>query len=161
MKGAIRRIAWGFVRGGVAAMAMTGMRQMTKGFGLVEQSPPDAIVKQRASGLLVRSPRLAFLVARRETALIELAHWFYGAVGGVGFAMLPRLVLRSRWAGPGYGVLTTLMFELGIVPILGLDKAKKIRLIERLAFTADHLLYSLILAGGREWVLPEKGRPRR
>lgn len=161
MKGAIRRIAWGFVRGGVAAMAMTGMRQMTKGFGLVEQSPPDAIIKQRASGLLVRSPRLAFLVARRETALIELAHWFYGAVGGVGFAMLPRLVLRSRWVGLGYGVLTTLMFELGIVPILGLDKAKKIRPIERLAFTADHLLYSLILAGGREWVLPEKGRPRR
>lgn len=161
MKGAIRRLAWGFVRGGIAAMAMTGMRQMTKGFGLVEQTPPDAIVKQRASGLLVRSPRLAFLVARRETALIELAHWFYGAVGGAGFAMLPRPVLRSRWAGPGYGVLTTLMFELGIVPILGLDKAKKIRPIERLAFTADHLLYSLILAGGREWALPEKERPRR
>lgn len=82
MNGAIRRIASGFVRGGVASMAMTGMRQMTKGFGLVEQTPPDAIVKQRASGLLVRSPRLAFLVAKRETALIELAHWFYGAVGG-------------------------------------------------------------------------------
>lgn len=161
MKGSVRRIAWGILRGGVAAMAMTGMRQMTKGFGLVEQTPPDAIVKQRASGLLVRSPRLAYLVARRETALIELAHWFYGAVGGAAFAVLPRPLLRSRWVGLAYGVLTVLMFELGIVPVLGLDKAKKIRKAERLAFTADHLLYGLILAGGGEWALPETERPRR
>ncbi len=156
MSGTTRRIAWGVVRGTVAAMAMTGMRQMAKGFGLVEQTPPDAIVKQRASGVLVRMPRLAYLVAKRETALIELAHWFYGAGGGAAFAMLPRSVLRSRWAGPGYGVLTTLMFELGIAPILGLDKARKIRLIERLMFAADHLLYGLILAGGRQWALPDQ-----
>ena len=54
-----RRLARGLVRGTVAAMAMTGVRQVTTGLGLVEQTPPDAIIKQRAPGLLSRhySPR--------------------------------------------------------------------------------------------------------
>jgi hypothetical protein len=151
-----RRMAWGVVRGTIAAMAMTGMRQVTTGLGLVEQTPPDAILKQRAPGLLVRMPRLAFFVARRETAVIELAHWAYGAAGGAAFVMLPRSVLRSAWAGPVYGLLTTVLFELAIAPILGLEQAKKIRPAERLMFTADHLLYGVILAGGRSWALPKK-----
>jgi len=138
-------------------MAMTGMRQVTTGLGLVEQTPPDAIIKQRASGLLVRMPRLAFLVAKRQTAVIELAHWFYGAAGGAAFAMLPASVRGSRWAGLGYGLLTTALFELAIAPVLGLDKAKKIRPSEQLMFTADHLLYGFILAGDRKWVLPTMG----
>jgi uncharacterized membrane protein YagU involved in acid resistance len=139
-------------------MAMTGVRQVTTGLGLVEQTPPDAIIKQRAPGLLVRMPRLAFLVARRQAALVELAHWFYGAGGGAAFAMLlPESVRRrSVWAGIGYGLFTTLVFELGIVPILGLDKFKKIRPIEQLMFTADHLLYGLILAEGEKRAVPER-----
>src|SRR5215213_1565843 len=52
------RLARGLVRGTVAAMAMTGVRQVTTGLGLVEQTPPDAIIKQRDPGLLVRTPRL-------------------------------------------------------------------------------------------------------
>ena len=153
-----RRLARGLVRGTVAAMAMTGVRQVTTGLGLVEQTPPDAIIKQRAPGLLVRMPRLAFLVARRQAALVELAHWFYGAGGGAAFAMLPDSVRRrSVWAsGIGYGLFTTLVFELGIVPILGLDKFKKIRPIEQLMFTADHLLYGLILAEGEKRAVPER-----
>ena len=83
MDGARRRLARGLVRGTVAAMAMTGVRQVTTGLGLVGQTPPDAIIKQRAPGLLVRMPRLAFLVAKRQTALVELAHWFYGAGAGL------------------------------------------------------------------------------
>jgi hypothetical protein len=50
------------------------------------------------------------------------------------------------------------VFELGIVPILGLDKFKKIRPIEQLMFTADHLLYGLILAEGEKRALPERRR---
>ena len=154
-----QRIARGVVWGTVAAMAMTGMRQVTTGLGLVEQTPPEAIIKQRASGVLVRMPRLAFLVAKRQHALIELAHWFYGAGGGAAFTMLPDSVRRRNiLAGLGYGLLTTLLFELGIAPILGLDKAKKIRPSERLMFTADHLLYGLILAEGEKRALPEKRR---
>ena len=153
------RLARGIVRGTIAAMAMTGVRQVTTGLGLVEQTPPDAIIKQRAPGLLVRMPRLAFLVAKRQTALVELAHWFYGAVGGAGFTMLPDSVRRrSVSAGIGYGLLTTLVFELGIVPILGLDKFKKIRPTEQLMFTADHLLYGLIIAEGEKRALPEQRR---
>jgi hypothetical protein len=71
--------------------------------------------------------------------------------------MLPDSVRRrSVWAGIGYGLFTTLVFELCIVPILGLDKFKKIRPIEQLMFTADHLLYGLILAEGEKRALPEK-----
>jgi hypothetical protein len=159
MKDATRRIIRGTVRGTVAAMAMTGMRQVTTGLGLVEQTPPDAIIKQRAPGLLVRMPRLAFFVAKRQTAVVELAHWFYGAGAGGAFAMLPASVRRrSTLAGVGYGLFTTVLFELGIVPILGLDKAKKIRATERLMFTADHLLYGLILAEGEKRALPERRR---
>lgn len=154
------RVVWGIVRGSVAAMAMTGLRQVTTGLALVEQTPPDAIFKQRAPGVLVRVPRLAYFVARHERAVIELAHWFYGAAGGGAFALLPRSVLRSNWAGPGYGLLTWLLFELSIAPVLGLEQAKKIRLTERLMFAADHLLYGVVLAGDRELAQPSRHRPR-
>jgi hypothetical protein len=53
---------------------------------------------------------------------------------------------------------TTLVFELSIVPILGLDKFKKLRPIEQLMFTADHLLYGVILAEGEKRALPEQRR---
>jgi hypothetical protein len=105
-------------------------------------------------------PRLAYFVARHERAVIELAHWFYGAAGGGAFALLPRSVLRSNWAGPGYGLLTWLLFELSIAPVLGLEQAKKIRPTERLMFAADHLLYGVVLAGDRELAQPSRHRPR-
>lgn len=147
------RIAYGVARGAVAAMAMTAVRQLTTGLGLVEQTPPDAIFKQRASGPLVQSPRLAYFVARRETAVIELAHWLYGAGGGAAFALLPRDLLRRQWAGPAYGLATWVGFELSIAPLLGLDHAWRVRPVERLTFAADHLLYGVILAGNRRWAL--------
>ena len=46
--------------GAVGAMAMTGMRVMTTELGLVEQTPPQALSRQRARGvraLLRRAPR--------------------------------------------------------------------------------------------------------
>jgi hypothetical protein len=160
LAGRKERIARGIVRGSVAAMAMTGLRQVTTGLGLVEQTPPDAIFKQRAPGVLVRMPRLAFYVAKHERAVIELAHWFYGAAGGGAFALLPRSVLRSNWAGPGYGLLTWVLFELSIAPVLGLEQAKKVRLTERLMFAADHLLYGVLLAGDRD-LAPSRRRRLR
>lgn len=150
------RIALGVARGVVAAMAMTGMRQFTLGLGLVDQTPPHAMFKQRASGPLVRSPRLAYFVARREVAVIELAHWFYGAGGGAAFALLPREALESPWVGPAYGLATWVAFELSIAPLLGLDQARRIRAVERLMFAADHLLYGVALAGSRRWALPRR-----
>lgn len=151
------RVRTGLARGIVAAMTMTALRQVTTGLGWVEQTPPDAVLKQRAFGAIVRMPRLAYFVARRQVALVELAHWTYGAGGGVAFALLPPTVLRSKWAGPGFGLATWVVFELSIAPVLGLDQATKIRPIERLTFAADHVLYGVVLARAGAWAL--RGAP--
>ena len=134
-------IAHAGVRGAIAAMAMTGMRVLTVELGLLKESPPQGIVRQRARRLIRRAPR------RHRRAVIELAHWGYGAVGGVGFALLPKSVRRRRrWVGPIYGLLIWLGFELGIAPLLGLREARESRLVERAALAADHVLYGLVLS---------------
>jgi hypothetical protein len=130
-------------RGAVAAMAMTGMRVFTVEVGLVEQTPPQAIANQKARGLLMHVPR------DRRRAAIELFHWSYGAGGGAAFALLPDGLRRQPYAGPVYGLLVWLGFELGIAPILGLSQAKKLRLADRVGLAADHLLYGLVLNEGR------------
>jgi uncharacterized membrane protein YagU involved in acid resistance len=133
-------IAHAGLRGAIAAAAMTGMRAFTVDVGLVDQTPPQAIARQRASGLIRRVPK------RRRRAAIELAHWSYGAVGGAAFAVLPEAVRRRAWAGPAYGLLVWLGFELCLAPVLGLKQAGKQRPVERAALAADHLLYGLVLS---------------
>lgn len=133
----------GAARGAVGAMAMTGMRVMTTELGLLEQTPPEALSRQRARGLralLRRAPR------RQRTGLVEAAHWTFGAGGGAAFGALPRDVRRRRWAGPIYGLVVWLGFELGIAPTLGLSQSKRLRPIDRLALAADHLLYGVVLS---------------
>ena len=137
------RIAHAAVRGVIAAMAMTGMRAFTIDVGLIRESPPQAILRQRAKGLIRRVPR-----GRRRGA-IELAHWAYGAVGGAAFALLPEPVRQRGWAGPVYGLVTWLSFEAVIAPGLGLSQAKKLRTVERTALAIDHLLYGLVLSETR------------
>ena len=124
-------------------MAMTGMRMLTVHVGLVRQTPPDAIAKQRAQGLMARIPR------KRRRAAVELAHWSYGGMGGAIFGALPDSLRRRAWAGPSYGVATWLGFELALAPMLGLKQARRLRLVERAALAADHLLYGLVLSEGR------------
>lgn len=133
-------------RGAVGAMAMTGMRVLTTELGLLEQAPPAAVTRQRARGvraLLRRAPR------RQRRGLVELAHWAFGAAGGAAFGALPGGVRSRPWAGPVYGLVVWLGFELGIAPVLGLSQAKRVRLVDRLALAADHLLYGLVLSGMR------------
>ena len=130
----------GAMRGAVGAMAMTGMRVLTTELGLVEETPPKAVSRQRASALLRRAPR------RQRRALVEAAHWAFGAGGGAAFGALPGGVRRRRWAGPVYGLVVWLGFELGIAPVLGLSQAKRVRPVDRLALAADHLLYGLVLS---------------
>jgi hypothetical protein len=141
-------LAHGAVRGAIAAMAMTGMRSITVGLGVVEETPPRAILRQRARGLLRRIPR------NRRRAAIELAHWTYGSAGGLMFATLPDGIRLRAWAGPAYGLALWVAFEAGIAPALGLAQAKHPRPIERLAFAADHVLYGFVLSELRS-------RPRR
>ena len=139
----------GAARGAVGAMAMTGMRVLTTELGLVEQTPPQAVGRQRARGLralLRRAPR------KQRRGLTEAAHWAFGAGGGAAFGALPSAVRRRPWAGPVYGLLVWLGFELGIAPALGLSQAKRVRPVDRLALAADHLLYGLVLSGSRRGV---------
>ncbi len=132
--------------GTVGAMAMTGMRVLTTELGLVEQTPPQALAHQRARGvraLLRRAPR------KQRRGLIEAAHWAFGASGGAAFGALPRPMRRQSWAGPAYGLVVWLGFELGIAPALGLSQAKRPRPVDRLALAADHVLYGVVLSATR------------
>jgi len=124
-------------------MAMTGMRAFTQDLDLVEETPPKAIFKQRAAGLRRRVPR------NRRRAAVELAHWGYGAAGGVAFGLLPDGLRRREWAGPLYGLVVWLAFEGAIAPALGLTQARKLRIGERLALAGDHLLYGFVLSETR------------
>jgi hypothetical protein len=135
-----KEVAHAAVRGAIAAMAMTGMRRLTVSLGIVDQPPPEAIIKQKARGLIAMVPK------KKRPAAIELAHWSYGAGGGAVFGMLPDDVRRRAWAGPIYGFLVWVGFEVGIAPALGLEQAKRIRLAERAALAADHLLYGLVVS---------------
>lgn len=61
-------------RGAVAAMAMTGLRQMTTSLGLVERTPPDSVLSQTAPQLFYRVPvdrRAAPRSWRRSTGRTE------------------------------------------------------------------------------------------
>jgi len=136
-------IAHGALRGAIAAMAMTGMRNVTTGLGIVKETPPIAIVRQRALGISKKLPR------KRRRAATELFHWGYGAAGGAVFAALPAQVRQAPWAGPAYGLAVWIGFEMGIAPVLGLDLGKRERAAERLAFALDHLLYGFVLSETR------------
>jgi hypothetical protein len=131
------------LRGVIAAMAMSGMRAGTKSLGLVKQSPPQAVFRQRARFLLWSVPR------KRRRAMEELTHWSYGAAGGVIYGALPDGVRRRAWSGPLYGLALWLGFELGVSPLLGLKQAHQLRPLERGALAADHLLYGLVLSETR------------
>ncbi len=137
---ALDEIAHGALRGAIGAMAMSGLRTVTVDLGLVQETPPDAILRRRATGLLKRVPR-----SHRRSA-IELAHWAYGAGGGVAFAALPDSVRRRPWVGPAYGLAAWLAFEAGIAPALGLPHARRSRKRESLGIALDHLLYGFALS---------------
>jgi hypothetical protein len=131
------------MRGAIAAMAMTGVRAFTVSLGLVKESPPRAIMRKRARGLLRMLPR------KRRRAAIEAVHWTYGAGGGLLFGALPDALRRRAWAGPLYGLALWLGFELALAPALGLRHAKRPRVAERAALAADHALYGLVLSETR------------
>jgi hypothetical protein len=132
------------VWGAVAAMAMSGMRTLTNELGLVGETPPEAMAREGAGGLLMQIP------PGKRGAVVELSHWGFGAVGGAFFGVLPRWLRRRNWAGAAYGLLVWLGFEAGLAPALGLSKAKATRPVERAALAADHVLYGLVLAMGLE-----------
>ena len=133
-------VAHAAARGAVAAMAMTGMRVLTVNLGIVDETPPQAILEKRGPRFIRRLP------PRLRASVFELVHWGYGAGGGAAFALLPAQIRRRAWAGPAYGLFVWLGFEAGIAPVLGLKQAKEVRVAERAALAADHLLYGFVLS---------------
>jgi hypothetical protein len=134
----------GALRGTIAAAAMSGVRNVTKGFGLVDQTPPEAIARQSARGLLRKTPW------HRRRGVIELMHWGVGAGGGLAFGMLPDEIRRKAWSGPVYGLGVLLVYQLAVAPALGLSHARRPRLNEQLAFVIDHLVYGFTLSEFRK-----------
>lgn len=142
----VQRRPWfkGAVRGAVAAMAMSGMRQAAVGLGMIERTPPDAVLKEGVPALLREVPE------HRRTAFIELAHWGYGATAGVLFGLVPERLRRSRLTGPVYGVLSWGMFEFAVAPALGLAHAQRARPRERFALLVDHVFFGFIIGAPPE-----------
>ena len=136
----LERLANGAVRGVVAAMAMTGFREFTRRVGLLDEPPPEAIVRQR---LLPRLRRRS----SRHRATAELLHWGYGAAGGAVFAALPEGIRDRTPAGPLYGLAVWGGFEAGIAPLLELEQARKPRPLDRVALALDHALYGFVISG--------------
>lgn len=124
-------------------MAMTGMRSLTTELGWLEETPPDAIVNQRSIWPISKVPEEFLPLAK------EMAHWTYGAAGGIAYVNMPERLRRHPWAGALYGVITWSAFELAVAPALRLSQAKRMRLLDRTALAVDHVLYGAIVAGSR------------
>jgi hypothetical protein len=125
-------------RGVLGAMAMTGVRRITVDLGLVQNPPPEEIATEGVPALLAQvAPE------HRETA-IELLHWAVGALGGMGFGIVPAGVRRRRWAGAAYGLAILGVFEVAVAPWLGIG-TKDRAISERLALAGDHVLYGIVL----------------
>ena len=128
-------------RGLVAAMAMTGTRVVSTSAGLIEETPPGAIVGQQAHGLV------SGLSDDQRALVTELAHWAYGAVGGAAFGLLAPTLRGHPWAGPVYGLAVWLAFELGLAPLLGVEYERGRAIVPRAVIALDHVLYGVVVAG--------------
>ncbi|MGW5642493.1 hypothetical protein ACWEV3_14445 [Saccharopolyspora sp. NPDC003752] len=127
-------------RGLVGAMAMTGIRTLTGNVGLVEETPPEAIVGKHAPESVQQLP------VGHRTALTEAAHWSYGAMAGLGYNVLPRKFRSLPWFGPAYGLVIWLGFEAVIAPLLAVRPTHR-RLLGRLVIALDHAVYGIVVAG--------------
>jgi hypothetical protein len=125
----VNEVAHAAIRGGIASMAMTGMRVVTVSLGLVQQPPPQQIAGE------ARGPR---------RAAVEVVHWAFGAAAGAGYGALPRSWRKRSWTGPIYGLLIWTGFE-ATAPLLNLPHAQQAGVKQRLAIAADHALYGVVL----------------
>ena len=133
-------------------MAMTGMRTVSTGLGLLKQTPPEAIVEEQAG------ETVAGLSPEHRAVVTELAHWGYGAAAGSAFGMLPASLRRHAAAGPAYGLAIWLVFELAIAPALGVRHVVRGRFTARAMIVLDHVLYGVVVAGR---LAPEPGLGRK
>lgn len=138
----MRRIVEGALRGVVGAMAMSGLRNLMRNAGLMEEEPPRALVKRFRPWSSVRP-------TGPSRVTVELVHWGVGAGGGIVFAALPAALRARPWVGPVYGIGIWLSFDAVIAPALGVEHAESRPVGQRIALAADHSLYGLVLAAPR------------
>ncbi|MGH3343672.1 MAG: hypothetical protein ACRDPK_12515 [Carbonactinosporaceae bacterium] len=129
------------LRGLVGAMAMTGVRDVTTHAGLLERSPPEAIMVRHAPQEVQQLP------GAQRRVVTELAHWAYGATGGAVFGLLPLRVRASPWIGPVYGLSVWLVFEAGVAPLLGVRHVHRRQVLGRVLVAVDHALYGVVVSG--------------
>ena len=137
----VRSVLSGGARGVVGAMAMTGLRQLTPGVGLLERTPPQQVVSDQVPSL-VRP-----LSEEHEKALLEVVHCGYGFLTGAAFGALPRSLRAARLAGPAYGIAVWLVYELAIAPALGIEVAPRRTVSTRAMLVLDHVLFGVVVAG--------------
>lgn len=140
-------------RGTVAAMAMTGMRQVAVGLGMIDRTPPEAVLNEGVPTLLRHVPQ------RRRTAAIEFAHWGYGATAGAAFGLVPERLRASILAGPVYGVLAWGLFELVVAPALDLSHARRANPSQRAALLIDHVFFGCVVADRTAGITTESPSP--
>jgi hypothetical protein len=128
----------GAMAGAVAAMSMTGLRQVTTSLGIVKRTPPEAAVQTAAPEMLTSLP------PERQQAAIELAHWAYGAAGGVAYAFLPDRLRGNLLIGLAYGAGSWAVFESVVAPRIGQKREGGRQ--QDAALLADHLLYGGVLS---------------
>jgi|SRR3954469_23294889 hypothetical protein len=131
------------LRGVLGAMAMSALRRVTTGLGLVEKPPPERVRDDAPLPVLSNLPP-----ARREVAT-ELLHWAFGAGAGVVYGVVPGRVRRHAVTGPLYGLAIWLAFEAAAPLMLGIEDNGRRPLSERAAIAADHVLYGVVLAARR------------
>jgi hypothetical protein len=134
----------GAARGAIASMAMSGMRRVTTTLGLIEQTPPESLLKHRAPQLFYRVP------VDKRPVLVEAAHWSYGALGGVIFGLLPRNLRRRQATSIGYGIAVWALFEVVFAPAFGMPESRKASVVERVTRFTDHVLYGMVV-GASPW----------
>jgi hypothetical protein len=126
-------IAAGAVRGVVAAVAMSVVRVVTVGVGIVDRTPPAALTDRAARS----SP---------SPVAVQVVHLAFGAACGAAYALLPGPARRLPLAGPVYGLTVWAGFELVAAPLLGFPHARRRPMLARMAIAADHVLFGAILS---------------
>jgi len=123
-------------------MAMTGLRRVTTGLGLLRKPPPEEIATEGVPGLFARIP------PGKRGAAIELAHWSFGALASVGYGRLPRRILAHRASGPLYGLAIWALYEATLAPSFEAARTTDRTTGDRIALALDHALYGAIIATG-------------
>ncbi|RLV50913.1 hypothetical protein D9V37_02965 [Nocardioides mangrovicus] len=121
-------------------MAMSGARGLTSNLDLMEETPPETVVKQTVPGLLSQ------MSPGQRAAFAEAVHWAYGGTGAAVCGLLPTPIRSSRVAGVAYGIGIWLGFEAVVAPALGVRNPQE-KIVGRAMLALDHALYGIIIAG--------------